>query len=157
MERKAAEPRRNLVARAAPAQRASNPVAQLQRTVGNRNMQRVLAREPAPAKQKTATHIELTDVGLIELLSWSVGTERSQGTDRQLHVSSKPGEHSQALMRLMMDGRPVGVILRSSSGERTVEVTMKAAHVTSFSQGGSGDGETVETWSLVGEMEWHNI
>jgi type VI protein secretion system component Hcp len=155
---------------AAPSQRSraarspGNPVLALQRQIGNRATQALLARETATQPRYTA---KLSGIGTIALESFSFGVAKpSVGSDgagrdgpkaetRELHFDSVVGDHSPELFRHSASGivvKEVEIVLRKQ-GNAYLTIKLKNAHVVSYSTGSGGGqaGEKHESWSLAYE------
>jgi hypothetical protein len=161
-------------AQAAPTRQApADRVLALQSTAGNRAVAAMLARDPdapvqadakdAPKDKKPAApsgmHVTLGGLGTIALESATIqgsgpgggsgGTGRGRDQERQppreIILSSKLGEHSAALQRALVDGKPMdGEIVLSG-----VKIVVKGAVVSSYSTSEAGGGkEPMEAWTI---------
>src|SRR4051794_7214738 len=120
-----------VAARRAPESPAGR-VLELQRSVGNRAVAALVARDPkpgaAPAKERHY-EVKFPDIGTIEVLSWSWGESGrgrhgSGGTGRvtsnELNFSSEVGPHSAALMNATASGTPLGTVVLEAFNEGKV-------------------------------------
>ncbi len=155
----AAVPARPVPATSTPTDR----VVQLQRTIGNRQTRRVLARDvelEAGEQTRTGSRITIGEAGEFELLSFSMGAHRrgdgsgGAGSGKvnlsEAAFSSYEGAHSAALMKMVMDATETTARVVMRGKEHKYEMTFSGAIVTSYSVGGSrGDKDMpVETWSI---------
>ncbi len=138
---------------AAPVSHAARIIA-LQRTVGNHAVAAMLAREAAP-KQEPAPGIAVLDgIGTIPLESVSLGEVHKGGsrekpvTSREVNVMSKQGEHSSALQRASLDGKPFEAEILI--GDK-VRVKLHKALISSFSMSGHGGEGPMDSWVLNAE------
>jgi type VI protein secretion system component Hcp len=128
-------------------------VVQLQRSIGNRQTTRVLARDETK-EQKTTSRVEIGDL-LVDVESFQFALQgRSGGTQgggsvTEAHFSSFQGEHSHALFKLALDGAPATARLTLGRGDARYEYTFKGALVSSYSiSGAGGTGKPMESWSI---------
>ena len=138
---------------ASPVSHAARIIA-LQRTVGNQAVAAMLAREAAP-KQEPAPGLAILDgIGTIPLESVSLGEVHKGGsrekpvTTREVNVMSKQGDHSSALQRASIDGKPFEVELLI--GDK-VRVKLHKAMISSFSMSGHGGDGPMDSWTLNAE------
>jgi hypothetical protein len=137
----------------APVSHAARIIA-LQRTVGNHAVAAMLAREAAP-KQEPAPGIAVLDgIGTIPLESVSLGEAHKGGsrekpvTSREVNVMSKQGEHSSALQRASLDGKPFEAEILI--GDK-VRLKLHKALISSFSMSGHGGEGPMDSWVLNAE------
>src|SRR3954454_15521750 len=132
--------------RTAPRPPASaHPVLGLQRTVGNRAAQQMVARD-AKTAEKTYT-LAITGLGALEIESYSFGSQVSRGTGTgvghgdekrpkygELNVTMISGDASAAIARAVASGTHFDEAVLTTSA---VKLTFKDVLLTSFQTGGS--------------------
>lgn len=152
-------------ARATPA----GDVLALQRSAGNRAVAALLARDATKPKEEktpqgTGPRVIFPGIGEIPVESFQLAGMRSvprrgsreepeEKLPKEILFTSKVGEHSDALMRAMVQGdvRNVEVILPQGS-----RLKLKGAIVASYNVSSGGDQPT-ESWSLSFEsMEFEH-
>jgi hypothetical protein len=150
---RAAQERDKPLVSAAPVSHAARIIA-LQRTVGNHAVAAMLAREAAPKLQAAPGLAILDGIGTIPLESVSLGEVQKGGsrekpvTTREVNVMSKQGDHSSALQRASIDGKPFEVELLI--GDK-VRVKLHKAIISSFSMSGHGGDGPMDSWTLNAE------
>jgi hypothetical protein len=129
--------------------RSSNPVLTLQRSIGNRAVGQVLAREPV----RTAT-VEIPGVGSIKVKGGNLEEWAGTAVLDTVEVTSKTGKHSAKLekvatARTRMDIK-VMIAPASKEGEDLnvgggIQLEIKDARIKGYSV----DGDGVETWRIA--------
>jgi hypothetical protein len=136
----------------------------LQRTAGNRAVGALLARDPTaeavPADAKkdavpSGPHVVVPGIGAIPVESYSMavqprvppagrGREEAPKDDKkdkdelpggEVFFSSVQGEHSTALYKWSLDGRPKDLVIVVPKGTSTMRITLKGALISSFNLG----------------------
>jgi hypothetical protein len=128
--------------------RSSNPVLALQRSIGNRAVVQVLAREP------TATGtVQIGGVGTIKVKGGNLGDWTGKESYDTVDVTSQKGKHSAKLEKLATAGTkgPVKVMIAPGYGAGEdlnvgggTQLEIADARVEAYSVGSDG----VETWRL---------
>ncbi len=129
-------------------------VLALQRSAGNAAVSALLAREPVAEELKSAEKadtsatgtVTLTGIGAIPLLAFSMGgSGRSKG-ESSFEFTSKPGPHSDKLIRALTEGTVVDAEVVLTSG---LKIKLLKASIASYSTSGS-EGVPIEHWTLAG-------
>jgi hypothetical protein len=127
--------------------RSSNPVLALQRSIGNRAVAQVLARDP----DRTGT-VKIAGVGTIKVKGGNLEEWAGTGVLDTVDVTSQKGKHSAKLQKLMNDRTKTDVIVTiapaHAAGEELnvgggIQLEVKDARVKGYTV---QDG--VETWHL---------
>jgi hypothetical protein len=125
----------------------------LQRSAGNQAVSALVARSPAgdkkDSKKATGLRATLSDIGTIQLFSAQLpasglGRGDRQPPLRELHLSSLVGEHTPALVKAAMDGKPMEVEVIFPA----MHLKLAGAVVSSYSNSGGGEPESIENWAL---------
>lgn len=144
------EPGRDQAESAQP-RRGANPVLTLQRSIGNRAVGQVLARDPV----RTGT-VQIGSVGQIKVKGGNLEEWAGTATLDTVEVTSKKGKHSAKLQKLANSGTRTDVKVTIAPANKTGEqlnvgggtlLEVSAAHIKDYSV---EDG--VETWR-VGDFE----
>ena len=134
-----------------PGRRSSNPVLALQRSIGNRAVGQVLARDPI----RTGT-IQIAGVGQIKVKGGNLEEWAGTATLDTVEVTSKKGKHSAKLQKLANSGTrtdvKVTIAASNQAGEQLsvgggILLEVSAAHIKDYAV---EDG--LETWR-VGDFE----
>ncbi len=137
-----------------PAQRSSNPVLALQRSIGNRAVAQVLARAPV----RTGT-VQIGGVGEIKVQGGNLDEWTGKDTPDTVDVTSAKGKHSAKLEKLSDAGTrtdvKVTIAPANSAGEELsvgggTLLEIKDARIKGYA---IKDG--VETWRLAGFENVH--
>jgi hypothetical protein len=154
--------------------RAPAPAEQvlaLQRTVGNRAVSAMIARDakPGQAEPKDAAPkggsratIELAELGKLPLLSYSSGAHQGptggSGVDKaskDMTLTTKVGQHSAKLMEAAAKGKPFDSAVIDAG---FMVIHMKEVFITGVQVSGGGgekDADALETWTInYGAIEW---
>ena len=141
----------------------------LQQQIGNRAVGALIARAPkpkAPAKPKvemtSGPYAVIPKVGTIKLLSVQLGgapLDRAagrQGPLTDVMISSERGDHSDALLRLVLgsvgDIGPIELhFVRDGKPYMTIKLTGVSVTSYNVSGEGGGSGKAIESWSLQPE------
>jgi hypothetical protein len=140
-------------------QSAPSPAADLlalQRSAGNRAVTQMLARDgtkappkPAAPSQAAGMVVKLPGVGDIPVDSMSMGAMNpgsKQEGPKEIHFTSRQGEHSTALFRASLVGDAVDAEVVMARGSTVVHIKLKAALVSHYSV--SGGDPPLESWTL---------
>jgi type VI protein secretion system component Hcp len=140
--------------RAAPAPAAE--LLALQRSAGNRAVTQMLARDgtkappkPAPPTETKGWVVKLPGVGDIpvESVQWSASPgQKGETGPKEIHFTSKQGEHSAALFRASLSGSAVDAEVVLTRGNTVVRIKLKDALVSQYSV--SGGDPPMESWTL---------
>ena len=131
--------------------RSSNPVLALQRSIGNRAVGQVLARDPV----RTGT-VQIGSVGQIKVRGGNLEEWDGTATLDTVEVTSHKGKHSAKLQKLANSGTRTDVKVTIAPAQKAGEqlsvgggtlLEVSAAHIKDYAV---EDG--VETWS-VGDFE----
>lgn len=137
-----------------PAQRSSNPVLALQRSIGNRAVAQVLARAPV----RTGT-VQIGGVGEIKVQGGNLDEWTGKDTPDTVDVTSVKGKHSAKLEKLADAGTRTDVKVTIAPAENAGEelsvgggtlLEINDARVKGYTM---KDG--VETWRLAGFEKVH--
>lgn len=135
---------------AAVTRRHANPVAQLQRAIGNRATGQVLAREPATKDQGT---VQIPKLPAIKIVGGNAGQWAAKKDPDTLEVSSEKGKHSAELERLSKDRTRIPTLkvispIVDQSGKNLDYGSVEIEFVNARIAGYTIDGK-VETWRAV--------
>ena len=134
-----------------PGRRSSNPVLALQRSIGNRAVGQVLARDPL----RTGT-VQIGSVGQIKVKGGNLEEWDGTATLDTVEVTSHKGKHSAKLQKLANSGTRTDVKVTIAPANKAGDqlnvgggtlLEVSAAHIKDYAV---EDG--VETWS-VGDFE----
>src|SRR4051794_7719624 len=129
--------------------RSSNPVLTLQRSIGNRAVGQVLAREPV----RTGT-LKIAGMGEIKVEGGNLEEWAGTAAPDTVEVTSKKGKHSAKLEKLSKDRTRIDVTVTiapaSKAGEELnvgggTKLEIKHARIKGYSVGADG----VETWRVA--------
>jgi hypothetical protein len=130
--------------------RSSNPVFALQRSIGNRAVGQVLAREPVRKGS-----VEIPGVGTIKVKGGNLEEWAGTGVLDTVEVTSQKGKHSKKLEKLSNERTrsdvKVMIAPANKAGEDLnvgggTQLEIKDARITGYSV----DGDGVETWRVSG-------
>ena len=130
-----------------PGRRSSNPVLALQRSIGNRAVGQVLARDPV----RTGT-VQIGGVGQIKVKGGNLEEWTGTATLNTVEVTSKKGKHSAKLQKLANSGTRTDVRVTIAPSNQAGEqlsvlggtlLEVSAAHIKDYAV---EDG--VETWRV---------
>ena len=130
-----------------PLHRSSNPVLALQRSIGNRAVAQMLAREPA----RTGS-VQIPGVGAIKVSGGNLEEWAGTGAPNWVDVTSKKGKHSAKLEKLSKDRTRVDIKVTIAPGHAEgeqlnvgggIQLEIKGARIKRYS---IDDG--VETWRI---------
>lgn len=136
------------------AHRGANPVLALQRSIGNRAVAQVLARDPV----LTGT-VEIAGLGAIKVKGGNLADWTTKETPEVVTVSSEKGKHSRKLEQLSNAGTKGDVKVTIAPAQQAGEqlnvgggtvLDIKGARVKDYAL---ADGE--ETWTLTGFTDVH--
>src|ERR1700760_4858657 len=139
---------------AALGRRSANPVLALQRSIGNRAVGQVLARDPL----RTGT-VQIAGVGQIKVKGGNLEEWAGTATLDTVEVTSKKGKHSAKLQKLANSGTRTDVKVTIAPANRAGEqlsvlggtlLEVSAAHIKDYSV---EDG--VETWRVADFQRVH--
>jgi len=136
--------------RAAPSllRRSSNPVLALQRSIGNRAVGQVLARDPV----RTGT-VQIGGMGEIKVKGGNLEEWAGKGAPDTVEVTSEKGKHSAKLEKLSKERTRTDVTVMIDAANKAgedlnvgggTELDIKGARITGYSV---KDG--VETWRVA--------
>jgi hypothetical protein len=129
--------------------RNANPVLALQRSIGNRAVAQVLARDPA----RTGT-VEIAGVGSVKVKGGNLEEWAGTGSPDTVELTSKKGKHSAKLQKLGNDGGRTDVKVMIAPAHKAGEdlnvgggtqLDIKGARIKGYSV----DADGVETWTLT--------
>jgi hypothetical protein len=143
------QPRRG---QASPAllSRSSNPVHLLQRSIGNRAVGQVLARDPDPVRRGS---VKIPGVAEVKVKGGNLEEWAGTATLNWVEVTSKKGKHSAKLKKLLADRTKqdikVTIEPTQKAGENlsvgsAIVLDVKDARITEYSVDEGG----VETWRI---------
>ena len=130
-----------------PLRRSANPVLALQRSIGNRAVAQVLAREP----DRTGT-VKIPGVGTINVKGGNLEEWAGTGAPDTVDVTSKKGKHSAKLEKLANDRTKMDIVVTIAPAHKAgeelnvgggIQLEITGARVKGYSV---QDG--VETWHL---------
>jgi len=127
-------------------------VLALQRTAGNQAVAAMLARQPVvaettggTAKQQELGMVKVTKIGVIPILSFSMGSSSGRGHEAtDYSFMSAVGTHSAKLMEALMSG----TVVDAEVDVKSFKLKIAGALVSQYSSGDS-QGEPIEHWSLT--------
>ncbi len=137
------------------AHRAANPVLALQRSIGNRAVAQVLARDPV----RTGT-VELAGIGAIKVKGGNLADWTAKETPDTVNISSEKGKHSRKLEQLSSAGTKGDVKVTIAPADEAGEqlnvgggtvLDIKGARVKHYAVAANGE----ETWTLSGFTDVH--
>jgi hypothetical protein len=129
--------------------RSANPVLTLQRSIGNRAVGQVLARDPV----RTGT-VKLSGVGEIKVQGGNLEEWAGTAALDTVEVKSKKGKHSAKLQKVVTDRTRVDVTVKigpaHEAGEELnvgggTQLDIKGARIKGYSV----DADGVETWTVT--------
>ena len=135
------------------AHRGANPVLALQRSIGNRAVAQVLARDPL----RTGT-VEIAGLGAIKVKGGNLADWTSKETPDTVDVTSEKGKHSRKLEQLSNAGTKGDVKVTITPAQEAgaqlavggTQLDIKGARVANYAL---ANGE--ETWRLTGFTDVH--
>jgi hypothetical protein len=139
---------------AALGHRSSNPVLALQRSIGNRAVGQVLARDPL----RTGT-VQIAGVGQIKVKGGNLEQWTGAGSLDTVEVTSHKGKHSAKLQKLANSGTRTDVKVTIAPANKAGEqlnvgggtlLEVSAAHINDYSV---EDG--IETWRVADFQRVH--
>jgi hypothetical protein len=129
--------------------RSSNPVLALQRSIGNRAVAQVLARDPA----RTGS-VKISGLGEIKVKGGNLEEWAGTATLDTVEVTSKKGKHSAKLQKLSNDRTRVDITVTIAPAHKAGEdlnvgggtqLEIKGARIKGYSV----DADGVETWTVT--------
>jgi hypothetical protein len=129
--------------------RSSNPVLALQRSIGNRAVAQVLARDPA----RTGS-VKISGLGEIKVKGGNLEEWAGTAALDTVEVTSKKGKHSAKLQNLSTDRTRVDITVTIGAAHKEGEdlnvgggtqLDIKGARIKGYSV----DADGVETWTVT--------